>query len=128
MSAHLLNARDWHRGDKDFNRGDREFDRGFNNRGGNDGEFPFGSNNRNQQEIILLLFTLFGILVTLFLMLIVFLFQTWTLWKIARVVVEQNGSDEDDGGKRTEGTATASASGSATGRRGVFARLKGRFG
>ncbi|KAF2476686.1 uncharacterized protein BDR25DRAFT_349758 [Lindgomyces ingoldianus] len=50
------------------------------------------------EETILLLFTLFGILVVLFLLLLVIVFQTWALWKMARVVVEQN--TEAGGGEK----------------------------
>jgi hypothetical protein len=69
---------------------------GNNNGGG-------GGGRLKEEEIVLLLFTLFGILVVGFLLLIVVVFQTWALWKIAKVVVEQN-TEGDGGRRRSEGT------------------------
>lgn len=63
-----------------------------------------GDKSRDSQ--ILLLFTLFGILVVLFLFLIAFIVQTWALWKIAKVVVEQNTEGGvDELGSRTSGVS-----------------------
>ncbi|KAF2790548.1 hypothetical protein K505DRAFT_419758 [Melanomma pulvis-pyrius CBS 109.77] len=60
-----------------------------NNNGGG------GGGKLKSEETILLLFTLFGILVVLFLLLIVVVLQTWALWRMAKVVVEQNTEDGD---------------------------------
>lgn len=68
-----------------------------NNNGG-------GGKGLKDEETVLLLFTLFGILVVLFLILIVYVFQTWALWKMAKVVVEQN--TEGDGGRRKSSAET----------------------
>ncbi|ORY04676.1 hypothetical protein BCR34DRAFT_591142 [Clohesyomyces aquaticus] len=65
-----------------------------------------GNNDNNSNRGLrddsttLLLFTLFGILIVLFLLLILLFFQTWALWKIARVVVEQN-TESSSEGRRT---------------------------
>ncbi|KAF2000170.1 hypothetical protein P154DRAFT_576194 [Amniculicola lignicola CBS 123094] len=52
-------------------------------------------NNSNRDPSALLLFTFFGMLITLFFILITLIFQTWALWKMARVVVEQNTPAEE---------------------------------
>lgn len=62
-------------------------------------------NKLKSEEIVLLLFTLFGILVILFLFLIAIVFQTWALWKMAKVVVEQN--TPEDGGRRRSAVSSA---------------------
>ncbi|KAF2260403.1 hypothetical protein CC78DRAFT_620243 [Lojkania enalia] len=61
------------------------------------------SSSLKSQQTTLLLFTLFGILVVLFLILVTLVFQTWALWKMARTVVEQNTPSDYDGGVGTGG-------------------------
>ncbi|KAF2702739.1 hypothetical protein K504DRAFT_508702 [Pleomassaria siparia CBS 279.74] len=68
-----------------------------------------GGSKFNSDEIVLLLFTLFGryvgpisipspsFLVVLSFFLIVVVFQTWALWRMARVVVEQNTPSDMEG-------------------------------
>ncbi|KAF2275783.1 uncharacterized protein EI97DRAFT_458798 [Westerdykella ornata] len=77
----------------------------FNHNRGFDSPHRF-DRGRPDQETIILLFTLFGILLTLLLMLVLLLIQAWAVWKLARVVVnaaeEEKGEGNEVGGKMME--------------------------
>ena len=78
------------------------------------GNGGFGGKRDNEGQAILLLVTLFGILIVLLFMLIVFVIQTWAIWRMSVVVVAQN--TEDDTEKKI--TQMIRASGSSTNRGG----------
>jgi len=57
----------------------------------------FGGKRDNANELpILLLVTLFGILMVLLFILIVFVFQTYAIWRMSVVVVAQNTEDDTE--------------------------------
>jgi hypothetical protein len=69
-----------------------------------------GNHNIKDEETSLLLFTLFGILVLLFLLLITVCVGTWALWRMAKVVIEQNAEDGGESGgvrRSVRGSGTA---------------------